>query len=224
MQLKFLFFTFFLFLIHLSNLQAEDKNYFSPQQIAQEEAVAWRDYYNNDVASLVQHLSHLVIVEFRLNQLTAWTTVIPDLMQAARIFRSLPKHTSQETYEEKVLPHLTSAYEGIREAMHGEWNPQKAAKDELDWWIYRRDEKTSSPEIVGKKIADLYRLIYGRHDQGHFARAGYLRAVAARYRDLTQKSSWHPIEDADWNIIENILELSYEEMLMGIQSQKLKTN
>lgn len=188
-----------------------------PYQAAKEEAAAWRDYYENDLPGLVQHLSHLAIIEFRLNQMTAWTTVIPQLLEAAVIFKRLPKNTTQDIYDSKVLPHLAKAYESIREALQGTWNPHQAAKEELAWWIYRRHKNTDNPEIVGAKIADLYRLIYGENDQDHFARAGYLRAVAAKYRDLTQHG-WPPIGEADWSIIENLLILSYQELLLGIHA------
>lgn len=194
---------------------------FDPQQVAKEEVAAWKDYYDNDITGLVQHLSHLVIIEFRLNQIEAWKTVIPELVAAATIFKNLPENTQRDIYDSRVLPHLEIAYQAIREALHGTWNPHEAAKDELDWWIYRRQQKTSNPEIVGKKIADLYKLIYGEHDQGHFLRAGYLRAVAARYRDLSQ-NTWKRIEEGDWSIIENILEQSYKELMLGIETNAKK--
>lgn len=204
----------------ISSLFADER--FDPLQVAKEEAAAWRGYYNNDIAGLVQHLSHLVIIEFRLNQMTAWQTVIPELIAAAAIFKNLPEDTSQDTYNSKVLPHLENAYQSIHDALHAKWDPHQAAQDELDWWVYRHRQKTENPEIVGKKIEQLYLLIYGNHDQGHFARAGYLRAVAARYRDLVQAAAGH-LEEADWGIIESILELSYKELLLGIQANAAKS-
>lgn len=208
-------------LLSISLAGAEENIHFDPQQVAKEEVAAWKDYYDNDFMGLVQHLSHLVIIEFRMNQVTAWKTVVPELIAAATIFKSLPETTSQDIYDSKVLPHLENAYEGIREALHGQWDPHQAAKKELAWWIDRRRQATSSPEIVGRKIADLYQLIYGNQDDRHFVRAGYLRAVAARYRDLTQ-NEWHPVEDTDWVIIENILEQCYQELLLGIQANEKK--
>lgn len=202
-----------------SNIHGKENDHFNPQQVAKEEVAAWQDYYNDDITGLVQHLSHLVIIEFRLSQLQAWKTVIPELIIAARQFKSLPEDTPKETYNSQVLPHLVAAYQGIHEAMKGSWDPHQAAQDELDWWIYRRQFKKANPEIVGKKITELYQLLYGNQDQHHFSRAGYLRAVAARYRDLSQKV-WMLVEDADWAIIENILELSYQEMLLGIQTNE----
>jgi len=197
----------------------EERLNFDPQQIAKEEVAAWKDYYNDDTTGLIQHLSHLVIVEFRLNRMTAWTSVIPELIKASTIFKHLPSNSSESTYESEVLPHLEKAYEAIHQAWNASWDPKIAAKDELDWWIYRRQQKTVNPEIVGKKITDLYLLIYGNHDDHHFERAGYLRAVAARYRDLCQES-WKHVSDLDWNIIENILEQSYKEVLSGIEANQ----
>jgi hypothetical protein len=209
----------FTLLIHFSPISADEKLSFNPEQVAKEEVAAWKDYYDNDITGLTQHLSHLIIIEFRLNQMTAWKTVLPELLTAATLFKNLPQNTSQETYNNIVLPHLVNAYQGIRDGLQGSWDPHEAAKDELDWWVYRRQQKMANPEIVGQKITALYKLIYGQDPKNHFARAGYLRAVAARYRDLSQ-NAWHQIEETDWSIIENILELSYKELLMGIQVNK----
>jgi hypothetical protein len=192
---------------------------FDPEQVAKEEVAAWKDYYADDILGLTQHLSHLAIVEFRINKLTAWTTVIPQLTEAAKLFKELPHSTTQETYDTTVLPHLTKAYSAIKESLKGTWDPREAAKDELDWWIYRRENEAQDPEIVGKKIADLYRLIYGAQDENHFGRAGYLRAIAGKYRDMCQQL-WHHVEETDWTIIEGLLEKSYEEVVMGIKANK----
>lgn len=198
-------------------LSAQENTHFNPQQVAKEEVAAWKDYYNNDITGLVEHLSHLIIIEFRINQLTAWKTVIPELIAAATLFKSLPETTSQDIYDAQVLPHLITAYEAIRDGLHGQWDARQAAEDELAWWIYRRQQKNTNPEIVAKRMAHLYRLIYGNHDRNYFDRAAYLRAVAARYRDLSQKE-WNHVEDEDWIIIEHILEESYKELLLGIEA------
>lgn len=215
-QLTNILFTLFL-LFSSSFLEADASFSFDPSQMAKEETAAWKDYYTNDVPGLVRHLSQIVIVEFRLNQISAWKSVIPELLTAALLFKKLPENSTPNDYERLVLPHLVTAYEEIRKARHGNWDPHSAAKDELAWWIYRRDDKTSNPEIVGKKMADLYRQIYGSNDQQHFSRAGYLRAVAARYHDLSKKA-WNQIEEQDWTIIETILTLSYQELLAGIET------
>lgn len=207
----------FLYALNLYSETAESWH-FNPQQVAKEEVAAWKDYYDNDVAGLVQHISHLAIVEFRLNQFTVWTTVIPELAAAAITFKNLPQNTQQSVYESQVLPHLAAAFEGVREAMHGSWDSHQAAQEELQWWVARRNDKTNDPEIVGKKIANLYSLIYEGQTNPHFDRAGYLRAVAARYRDLAH-DSWSPMEEQDWIIIENLLELSYKELLLGIEGK-----
>lgn len=214
---KILLFVFIYNICSFSQAHAETQ-LFDPEQVAREETAAWKDYYNDDITGLIQHLSHLVIVQFRLNQLTAWKTVIPELVTAATLFKSIPDTTSPDVYVSKVLPHLEVAYQGIRDALQGQWDPHQAAQDELDWWLARRQQKIADPEIVGKKIAKLYRLIYGSYDHDHFSRAGYLRAVAARYRDLSEKA-WKYVEDEDWTIIENILEHSYKELLLGIHTQ-----
>jgi hypothetical protein len=209
----------YILLTFCTPLCATDSNLIVPSEIAKEEVAAWKDYYDNDVTGLIQHLSHLVIVEFRLNQLTAWTTVIPQLITAAATFKNVPHSAPKETYEKEVLPHLEDAYLAIKNALNGQWDANKAAQLELEWWLYRRESHLSSPEIVGEKIANLYELIYGENDEDHFNKAGYLRAVAARYRDLCQQMRGK-LEDSDWQIIENILENSYKEMALGILSNE----
>lgn len=210
-----------IFFIASSTLFGEEQTYFDPLQVAKEETAAWKDYYNSDITGMVQHISQLVIVQFRLNNLTAWTSVIPKLIEAAREFKNLPHTTTSEEYDQKVLPYLVEAYDAIRVSMNGHWDAHQAAKDELTWWIYRRSKNMSNPEIVGNKIADLYKLIYGSHDDHHFQKSGYLRAVAARFRDMSQ-DRWHRVEESDWIIIEHILSESYKELLMGIKNNVLQ--
>ena len=103
----------FLTVLCCANLSYAESVYFDPHQVAKEETAAWKDYYSNDIPRMVQHISHLVIIEFRLNKMTAWTSVIPELITAATAFKQIPHTASPEEYEKTVLPHLVSAYESI---------------------------------------------------------------------------------------------------------------
>jgi hypothetical protein len=103
-----------------------------------------------------------------------------------------------------VLDDLTEAYSMIRRASGGSFNPKEVAKAELAWWIARRTPGQNSPEQVGKKISELYALLYGHNDPA-FLKAGVLRAQAAKLRDMEGK-------DTDWQKVEDLLRKSYQEL------------
>ena len=58
-------------------------------------------------------------------------------------------------------------------------------------------------------MAGAYALLYGGKAE-NYTKAAYLRATAARYRDLCQDKFKNGINDADWKIISNLLTASYE--------------
>lgn len=111
-------------------------------------------------------------------------------------------------YEEIALPDLLLAYSKIQKATGRSFDPEKAARAELAWWVARRSNKNSNEE-VGGKIAELYAILYGG-DKEEFHKAGLLRARAAKVRDKGK-------ENADWKEIENILKESYSDLEKGIK-------
>lgn len=192
----------------------------NPDALAKAEIGAWKAYYKKDKIALIKSITSLISQQYPLKNPQAWAEIIPPLGFAMYRFGNMPIGATQIDYEREVLPSLTEAYKALGSHLHANWDSKEIALNDLEWWIMRRSPATHSPEKVGKKIAQLYRKIFGNKDGQHFERAGYLRATAARYRDICQ-FNWNPITENDWQAMRDILLHSYEELDKGIQIQQL---
>lgn len=210
---------FLIFLFACNALFANEMNHLDPEAVAALEIDAWKAYYRKDRLEMVQTLQKALQKQFHISSTAVWSDIIPNLALAAYQFSQMPMTSTTEEYNKLVLPQLTSAYEGLKTAVGGKWDATKAAKYDLEWWILRRNSKTFHPENVGKKMAQLYRELYGDDDDSHFIRAAFLRASAARYHDLC-KITWGKIYESDWQVMQDILVQSYKELLMGIQANE----
>ena len=173
---------------------------FDSKAIAASETRMWQAYYRQDKQALFDELTALMLEQFAVTGITA-KRVAYDLAMAAKDFAS-----SRGGYEAQVLPSLVSAYTRIQKASGAEFDPEAAARAELDWWVARRTPGQNSVEEVGRGIAKLYAILYGATND-HIERAGFLRAKAGRVRD----------ESSDWPEVQRLLEESYGELLQGIE-------
>lgn len=187
----------------------------NPDALASAEVKAWQAYYQKDRIALIKAISALISQQYPIKDPQAWSEIIPPLGIAMYRFGNMPPGASQSDYETQVLPYLTDTYKALGLHLKADWDPEEVARHDMEWWILRRKPETHNPEIVGSKIAQLYQKIFGKQNSEHFYRAGYLRAVAARYRDICQLK-WGKIEKQDWAAMEEILILSYKELNLGL--------
>ncbi len=175
--------------------------------LAQAEVTTWKAYYARDFTLLSTHLQKIFEIQFDLSSDQA-QEVTNLYVEAAAYFAFFPHDTTRAEYQQKVLPILTEAY-----AVLNSFSPiqdfEKAAYYDLEWWIDRRDPSRNTPAIVGCSMAHMYAALNADINPNDLQRAGYLRAVAAQYRDLSQ-SKWGGITPEDWTIIEQILNHSYQ--------------
>ena len=129
-------------------------------------------------------------------------------------FGSTPVTTKVADYEVGVYPLLQEAYATLNKIIQASWKPEEIATMDLSWWVARRQQDMADPAQVGSQIAKLYHTIYNKPDNHHFNRAGYLRAMAGRYRDECQ-NAWGSADMRDWNTIKAMLEHSYHEFYLG---------
>jgi hypothetical protein len=169
---------------------------FAPAEVARAEAAMWKAYYAGNREKLGLNLVLLLHDQYGLSFYRA-KQIAAELGAAAMQFRA-----TRADYEDIVLPKLEKAYRLIRRSTGARFDPQAAAKAELDWWVARRTPGRNSPEAVGREIAQLYAVLYGSA-QSSFEQAGVLRAQAAALRDLEGES-------ADWPQIESLLRQSYQ--------------
>jgi len=175
---------------------------FDSNAIAQAETRMWKAYYGNHPVALGRELVNLLHAQFGLPPRDA-LRVSGDLAKATLIFQQ-----SRGDYDARVLPDLESAYSRLKMLTGGSWNPKEAARAELDWWIMRRTPGQDSPEQVGRAIARLYTILYGRTND-RIERAGLLRAKAAQVRDRGGKN-------CNWPEVRRLLQQSYKALSEGI--------
>ena len=124
---------------------------------------------------------------------------------AARLFQ--PTKSREEA--SVALPPLEVYYGLLRKAAPVEFDADKAAQLELDWWQARREKVP--PADYGKTIAETSSLIYGAENPA-IAESGILRAEAMAYRDARSGR----MTDSDWSVISGQLATAYGRLKEGI--------
>lgn len=175
---------------------------FDAEGVAQAETKMWQAYYSGDFMQIGAQLMTLLNRQYGL---------APDRARdigGLFAISSMTFRMAQGDYEAIVLPGLTKAYEQLKQATGAAYDPARAARAELAWWVARRTKGQDSAEQVGVRISDLYACLYGRPAPA-FQKAGLLRARAAALRDAGR-------QNADWTQIEKLLKESYSELRKAI--------
>jgi hypothetical protein len=208
--LKLMSFVFSLLISHRAIGNPMQINYV---EAAAAEVKAWQAYYQKNPAVLLERTGVLLAVQYPIKDADTIKRIANEFFIAYHKFGTLPQDSSEQNYQQEVLPLIVKAYTSLKETINAPWDAADAAKADLSWWVARRQDKQKDPELVGKKIELLYSILYGLNndDRGFLGRAGYFRATAARYRDLCQ-DKWGAISEEDWKIIQLLLEESYDNL------------
>jgi len=175
---------------------------FAADKVARAETHMWQAYYSGNKTQLGLQLIALLRYQYGLS--------LPEAKQIGELLASsaMKFRSASGDSERAALPDLAHAYGLIKRATGASFDPDRVAQAELAWWVARRTRGQNSAEQVGRRIAELYALLYGR-DRPSFARAGLLRAQAAAVRDSAGNN-------ADWVQIEDLLHKSYRELEKGM--------
>lgn len=177
---------------------------FDPAAVGKSETRMWQAYYAGDPLSLGREMLALQMSQLGVTAAQAISIGEP-LGRAALTFSN-----THEGYDTAVLPALVEGYTQVAKAMGGTWDPKEAGRRELAWWVARRTPGENAPANVGRRIADLYALLYGRRN-AEIERAGLLRAQAAFARDKAAAKGQTP----PWDTIEAQLVESYAALAKG---------
>ncbi len=174
-----------------------------PGKVAAAESRMWQAYYANDHVALRQELTNLLRSQFGISASDAKDIGVT-LASAAMKFES-----TENNYKLTILPDLERAYSLLKNKLDISFDPKEAARAELDWWVARRTPGGNSVEEVGRLIAYLYSVLFGRN-QPAFERAGLLRAQAAHIRDEGGAS-------CNWGMVKRLLHESYQALQEGLK-------
>jgi len=184
-------------------------------KMAEYETGIWKAYYAKNLEQV--HANIKLWVE-GVCGIDDATPILPSYLKAVEAFGETPVGSPIEFYSETILPLLIDTFKEIKKvSRYSLFDPSEVAEKELAWWVARRFKAEQNPENVGAIMAEAYGLFYGG-DAKDFRKSAYLRAQAARYRDLCQDE--FGITETDWKRIQQYLTDSYDELNLALQTKK----
>jgi len=187
-----------------------DLRAFDPIEVAKLETAMWRSYYDREPRRLFWQLAELLQNQYRLplirSNLAAYHAA-----RAAFVFK---RGRTREEYEE-ALPSLRRYYGIIRRVSTTAFDPEKAARVELEWWIIHRERAEHDPQDLVLGLAELQGVIY-ETPPVRFIEHATLRAEAMTLRD--DRAADDGVSEADWDRIDELLQASYLSLFRAVRS------
>lgn len=183
---------------------------FDPKVVARLETDMWRSYYAKERLKLFGQLAELMRSQYGMPFATS-NAVAYQAAQAAFVFKEGKK---REDYE-KALPNLVKFYQAIHDGADVDFDVQKAAKLELEWWIIHRQRDKYSLEDLNKSLAELPAEIY-RVPAERLMEHARLRQEAMTIRDKRAEAGG--VTEADWKQIEALLLVSWQSLFREVNA------
>jgi hypothetical protein len=186
-----------------------DLRQFDPEETGKLETAMWRSYYGGESVQLFFQLAELLRTQFQFPLLRSYRTAY-FASRAAFVF----KDGSNRREYEQALPYLVSYFGAIRGIGNIEFNVQRAARLELEWWIVHRERDRNPPgaleQACSQAAAALY-MVSPDLTREH----GRLRAAAMVIRDARAASG--SVSEKDWMLIESLLCECYRSLQKAIR-------
>lgn len=183
---------------------------FDPNQVAKLETEMWRSYYAKERLKLFNQLAELMRTQYGMPFATS-NAVAYQAAQAAFVFKEGKK---REDYE-KALPNLVKFYQAIHDGADVNFDVQKAARLELEWWIVHRQRAKYTTGDLDRALAELPAEIY-RVPVDRLMEHARLREEAMTIRD--QKAEEGGVTEADWARIEALLRASWQSLWTAVRT------
>ena len=180
-----------------------DIRMFDPDEVARLETAMWRSYYDRRRLPLFGQLVALLQGQFHLQPLRA-VTLAGLAARAAAVFQVDASHADYR----RALPYLERYYTGIRAVGEVPFDPARAARLELAWWIVHREVDDHPPGDLEAALADLAAELYQVPAERLWTHASR-RAEAMAIRDRTSRRPVGVLED-DWDRIEAVLWVAWK--------------
>ncbi len=183
---------------------------FDPNEVARLETAMWRSYYAKEQVKLFNQLTELLRTQYGMPFATS-NTVAYQAAKAAFVFKEGKK---REDYE-KALPNLVNFYQAIHDGADIDFDVQKAARLELEWWIIHRQRAKYQPGDLDRALAELPAELY-RVPAERLMEHARLRQEAMTIRD--QKAEGNGVTEADWGKIEELLRGSWKSLWTAVRT------
>ena len=177
---------------------------FDPNEVARLETDMWRSYYAKQRVKLFNQLAELMRSQYGMPLATS-NAVAYQAAKAAFVFKEGRK---REDYE-KALPNLVKFYQAIHDGADVNFDVEKAAKLELEWWIIHRQRDKYKPGDLDRSLAELPAEIY-RIPAERLMEHARLRQEAMTIRD--KKAEGGGVTEADWQKIHELLQASWKSL------------
>lgn len=177
---------------------------FDPQEVARLDTAMWRSYYGRERFRLFRQLSELLRTQYRLPLLRSNLTAY-HAARAAFVFKD---GKSRADYE-KALPYLVSFYTEIRRVSNIEFDVERAARLELEWWIIHRERDKHQPGDLERALAELAAEVY-RVPLEKMSEHARFRAEAMKIRDTRAEQGG--LTEDDWRKIDGLLRSSWQSL------------
>lgn len=175
---------------------------FDPNEVARLETDMWRSYYAKERLKLFNQMAELLRTQYGMPLATS-NAVAYQAAQAAFVFKDGRK---REDYE-KALPALVKFYQAIHDGADVDFDVQKAAKLELEWWIIHRQRSKYRSGDLDRALAELPAELY-RVPAERLMEHARLRGEAMTIRD--KKAEEGGVSEADWAKINELLRASWQ--------------
>jgi hypothetical protein len=177
---------------------------FDADEVARLETAMWRSYYSRQRVKLFRELSELLRTQYRLPLLRS-NAVAYRAAKAAFVFKDGKSRTDYE----RALPDLVSFYQSIRAVSDTDFDVERAARLELEWWIVHRERQRHAPGDLDRALADLQAELF-RVPAERLAEHARLRAEAMEIRDT--KADQGGVTEEDWRRIDELLHQSWRSL------------
>jgi hypothetical protein len=177
---------------------------FDADEVARLDTAMWRSYYSRQRARLFAQLTELLRTQYRL---PFWRSNAVAYRAAKAAFVFKDGH-SRADYE-RALPDLLSFYKSIRAVSDTDFDPERAARLELEWWIVHRERKQHAAGDLERALAELEAELY-RIPADKLMEHARLRAEAMEIRDT--KAEQGGVTEEDWKRIDELLHQSWRSL------------
>jgi hypothetical protein len=181
---------------------------FNPDEVARLETAMWRSYYQKQRLKLFTELTELLRSQYNLPLLRS-NTVAYQASKAAFVFK---EGRGRADYE-KALPNLVNFYSEIHKVSDINFDVNRAAQLELEWWIVHRERKKHAAGDLDKALAVLPAEIYQMPVEEMMEHARF-RAEAMTIRDNQAEAGG--VSEEDWKKIEELLRASWSSLSKAV--------
>lgn len=184
---------------------------FDADEVARLETAMWRSYYSRERVKLFAQLGELLRTQYRL---PFWRSnaVAYRAAKAAFVFKD---GRGRADYE-RALPDLVSFYNSIRAVSDTDFDVERAARLELEWWIVHRERRRHAPGDLERSLAELQAELFDIPAE-RLAEHARLRAEAMEIRDT--KSEQGGVNEEDWRRIDELLHGSWRSLHRVVNSE-----